>query len=353
MNIDATKTHLALEHKHDRPLVACRYDPAGRYVFFGAEDNLVHRFDLKTKAVSPLAAHDSWVRALGSSPSGDVLYSGGYDGRLVWWPAADDKPKPIRVVEAHQGWLRALAVSPDASRVATCGNDNLVKLWDSSDGQLVTQFAGHTSHAYNVAFHPSGESLVSCDLKGVLKEWDLSSGALKRDLAPAAALYKYDTSFRADIGGARGIAFRTDGKQLAASGITNVTNAFAGIGNALIVLIDMDSGKVTLQLETKEKVNGTAWGVAWHPGMAVDLGASRVAGGEQSSTPVSFWIGLAGGGGGGWLYFWKGDVATEFFKLKLASDGRDLALSPDKTQVAVAHADKTLRLYALHEKPTS
>jgi len=330
LKIDPTKTHVVLEHKHMRPLVACRFDPAGRYAFFGAEDNLIHRFDLQTKAVTPLAGHDSWVRAIGFSPGGETLYSGGYDGRLVWWPAGDEKPQPIRVVEAHQGWLRALAVSPDGSRIATCGNDNLVKLWDTADGKLVAQLAGHASHVYNVAFHPSGETLVSCDLKGVLKEWEVSSGALKRDLAAATALYKYDTGFRADIGGARSMAFRTDGSELAVGGITNVTNAFAGIGNALVVVIEMATGKVALQLETKEKVNGTAWGVAHHPD--------------------SIWIGLTGGGGGGWLYFWKGDAATEFFKLKLASDGRDLALSPDKTQVAVAHSDMTLRLYALHDK---
>jgi hypothetical protein len=99
-----------------------------------------------------------------------------------------------------------------------------------------------------------------------------------------------------------------------------------------------------------------------------------VAGGERSSTPAaseSFWICLTGGGGGGWLYFFRPEAtasasptdnaakdkakdspntANEFFKLKLPTDGRDLGLSPDKTQVAVAHADKTLRLYALHEK---
>jgi WD40 repeat protein len=335
MKIDPTKTHVALEHKHDRPLIACRFDTSGQFVFFGAEDNLVHRFDLKTKTATPLAAHDSWVRALGCSPSGDVLYSGGYDGRLIWWPAADEKPQPIRVIEAHQGWIRALAVSPGGQRVATCGNDNLVKLWDTADGKLVAQLADHTSHVYNVAFHPSGESLVSCDLKGAVKEWDIAGGALKRDLTAAAALYKYDTQFRADIGGARGIAFRSDGQQLAVSGITNVSNAFAGIGNILVVLLDMAAGKIARQLEAKDKINGVGWGIAHHP--------------------EGFWIGLAGGGGGGWLYFWKADVvkedkANEFFKFKLAADGRDLALSPDKIQLAVAHADKTLRLYALAEK---
>jgi WD40 repeat protein len=378
--IDPTKTHELLQHKHDRPLTACRFDPTGRYVFFGAEDNLVHRFDLQTKTATPLAAHDSWVRALGFGPrcegvavvsegnhgtSDTILYTGGYDGRLIFWPAAADKPQPLRTIEAHHGWLRALAVSPDGARIATCGNDNLVKLWDAANGKLLADLSGHTSHVYNVAFNPTGETLVSCDLKGVVKEWDVSSGALHRDLTPATALYKYDTSFRADIGGARSLAFSTDGKWLALGGITNVTNAFAGIGHALIALIDMDSGKVAQQLEAKDKVNGTAWGVAYHP--------------------AGFWLTLTGGGGGGWLYFFqpqapvgnalpsvpqsaakdattknnspkdnnsKDAVTTtnDFFKLKLPTDGRDLSLSPDKTQVAVAHADKTLRLYALHEK---
>jgi WD40 repeat protein len=340
--IDPTKTRLITERAHDRPLTACRYDPTGRFVFFGAEDNLVHRYEIETKAVAHLNLHDSWVRAIGLSPSGDVLYSGGYDGRLAWWPAAEEKPEPIRVVDAHEGWLRALAVSPDGGCIATCGNDNLVKLWDAADGALLSQFAGHESHVYNVAFDPGGASLVSCDLKGNLKQWDVTAGVLKRDLPAASALYIYDKSFRADIGGARSIAFRPDGQQLALGGITNVSNAFAGVGNIAVVLVDLPDKtegaegeqaaepKIALQLEAEQKVNGTAWGIAWHPDR--------------------FWIGLAGGGGGGWFYFWKGDAQHEFFKLKLKTDGRDMALSPDATHVAVAHADKNLRLYALFEK---
>jgi WD40 repeat protein len=326
--IDPTKVHMTLEHKHDRPLVACRFHPGGNHVFFGAEDNLVQRLDLAAKSVSSLAAHDSWVRALGYSPNGETLYTGGYDGRFVWWPATADKPEPQRIIDAHQGWLRALAVSPSGQQLATCGNDNLVKLWNAADGRLLAECRGHAHHVYNVAYQPSGETLVSCDLKGILKEWDASTGELKRELASAAALYKYDTTFRADIGGARSMAFSADGKQLALGGITNVTNAFAGIGNAAIVLLDIAENKALCQLEAQQKVNGVAWGVAWHP--------------------AGFWIVLTGGGGGGWLYFFKDDAATEFFKFKLPNDGRDLALSPDGTQVAVAHADKTLRLYALH-----
>jgi WD40 repeat protein len=328
--IDPVQTHQVLEQKHSRPLVACKWDPLSRYVFWGAEDNLVHRFDLNTKAITPFTRHDSWVRALGCSPDGATLYTGGYDGRLIWWPAAAEKPEPVRVVDAHQGWLRALAVSPDGSKIATCGNDNLVKLWNAADGALIAALPGHASHVYNVAWRPDGSSLASCDLKGVVKEWDLTANAAKRDVATAAALWKYDPTFRADIGGARSIAFRGDGNQLAVGGITNVSNAFAGIGHPAAALLEWADGKQTFLLEPTEKGNGVCWGLAHHPG--------------------GFWIGLASGGGGSFLYFFKGDAANEYHKFKLPTNSRDLSLSPDGARVAVAQADGHLRIYALHAK---
>jgi WD40 repeat protein len=332
------QTHAGAQWKHARPLTACRFDPSGKYVFTGAEDNLVTRWDIATGTATPLAAHDSWVRAIAFTPSGDTVITGGYDGRVVWWPAAADRPEPLRKLEpAHAGWVRALAVSPDGSRLVSVGNDNLVKLWDVADGRLIADLAGHESHVYNVAFHPTDGTFVTCDLKCNLKQWDLAAGTSRKDLT-AVALHKYDTTFRADIGGARSIAFARDGKQLAVGGMTNCSNAFAGVGNPAVIVLDWETGKALAQLEGKDKVNGTAWGLRHHAG--------------------GFWIGLSGGGGGGWFYFWK-DVAAgaadlqnaaEFFKFKLPDSGRDLDLHPDQLRLAVAHADGNLRLYNLHKK---
>ncbi len=326
-NIDPTKTALSREYKHTRPLTACHWEPLSRFLFFGAEDNFVHRYELDGGAVVSLSAHDSWVRGFGSSPDGEILYTGGYDGRLVFWPAAAEAPEPLRTIDAHQGWIRALAVSPDGKSVATCGNDRLVKLWDTADGALIREFAGHKSHVYNLIFLPDSNMLVSCDLKGVVMSWARDSGE-SRELLTVEALHKYDTGFRADIGGARSMALRSDGAQLALGGITNVTNAFAGVGEPAVALINLEESKLDLLLESKEKKRGTTWGVAHHPN--------------------GFWVGLTGGGGGGWLYFWKGDTKHEFFGMKLKSDGRGMSLSPDCTQIAVAHADSHLRTYMLH-----
>ncbi len=324
--IDPEKTSLSLEYKHGRPLTACHWEPKSRFIFFGAEDNLVHRFQLSSKKVDSLAAHDSWVRAFGSSRDGEVVYSGGYDGRLIYWPALAEKPKPIRVIDAHQGWIRAIAVSPDGKHIATCGNDLFVKLWDANGGTQIREFEGHKSHVYNLAFSQDSSTLVSCDQKGVVNAWILDSYE-PRELLTVKALHGYDTTFRADIGGARGIALRSDGAQVALGGISNVTNAFAGVGEIAVALVNLAEGKLDRILQSKDKTKGTIWGVAHHP--------------------QGFWIGLSGGGGG-WLTFWKGDSDHEFFKLKLKSDGRGMSISPDQTQLVVAHADMYLRTYALH-----
>ncbi|MCA9036666.1 MAG: hypothetical protein KDA91_16135 [Planctomycetaceae bacterium] len=325
--IDPKKTQLAKEYKHERPLTACHWSSDARYIFFGAEDNDVHRFEVATGQTTAFQAHESWVRAMASSPDGNQCFTGGYDGKLVWWNSTDSAPKPVRVVDAHKGWIRAIAVHPEGTMIASCGNDNAIRIWDAKNGVLMHELIGHDCHVYNASFTPDGSSIASCDLKARVRLWNSSTGQLVCELPVAEALYKYDKTFRADIGGARCIAFHPGGQQLALGGITNVSNAFAGIGEVAVVLMNVGEKKVSEQFETKAKHRGCAWGIDWHPS--------------------EFWIGLSGGGGGGWLLFWKNGAKHEFFQMKLKSDGRGMSLSPDKSQVAVAHSDMHLRTYKL------
>src|SRR2546430_9992123 len=51
----------------------------------------------------------------------------------------------------------------------------------------------------------------------------------------------------------RGMAFSPDGKTLAMSGITNVSNAFAGIGNPIVLLANWEDGKEVVQYGSKAK----------------------------------------------------------------------------------------------------
>lgn len=325
---DPAKTHLAVSWKHDRPLTACRIDPLGRYVFVGTEDYVLQRFRLSDGAKTPLVGHESWCRAIAFTPDGKTTLTGGYDGRLLWWQTDAETLKPLRAVPAHEGWIRAVAVSHDGRTIATCGNDRLVKLWNVADGKLLRTLSGHESHVYNVAFHPNGKALVSCDLKANFKHWNLADGAEVRTFR-TEPLHKYDDTFRADIGGARSLAFSSDGKLLGAGGTTNCTNAFGGILECAVASIDWEAGKLKVLHLTKEKNRGTIWGLAWHAD--------------------GYWIGMSGGRNA-LLAFWKPDEAMEFAKFALPDVGRDGDLAHDGLRFVIAGAEGQLSVCSLTAK---
>lgn len=326
--MDATKTHVAKDYKVDRPLISCRFSPDGNYVFAGSEDYHVWRFKVEDGSSVSLDT-DAWVRALTFTADGQTLITGGYDGRLIWWSAFAETPAATRTVAAHDGWIRAIAVSPDGKVLASAGNDLIVKLWNVADGTLLRELKGHESHIYNVAFHPSGATLVTGDLYGNLFDWDLTTGEKKRNWT-AESLSKYDKGFRAQIGGFRGLAFSSDGKQLAGSGITNVSNAFAGVGNPSVVIFDYENNKQTIEHLSKGPLQGVAWNVAFHSdGMIIS----------------------SSGGSGGYLLFWKAGEKETFHQLKLPSDVRDLALSPDGVSIVAAHANGHLSICRMEPKP--
>lgn len=326
--IDVTKTHERAAHRHKSPLISCRFDPSSKYVFFGAQDSRVWRWEIGSDKTTPFAGHDSWTRGMAFAPR-DVLLTTGFDGRLIWWPAYEETPKPIRKIQAHDGWTRCVAVHPNGQLAATAGNDLVIRLWDLENGKQVQELKGHESHIYNVAFHPSEERLVSGDLKANLLDWDLETGKEVRQMK-LEALHKYDKTFKADIGGVRAVDFNEDGTQLACSGITNVSNAFAGVGNPAVEVFDWKSGKRSALHLSKGKLRGVAWGVALHP------------------EPLT--IAVSGGGGGGYLLFWKPGEEHEFHQQKLPNIARDLHLAPNHIDVATAHYDGHIRVHRLQPK---
>ena len=320
--IDPAKTKLAAQAQHAAGLIGCRFSPDGKAVFASSQDSAVIRWspDLKSKTV--LAGHKSWVRAIAFA--GDLMLTADWAGRIIARPWRDIAPKERWSVQAHRGWCRALAVSPDGKTLASCGNDHRVRLWSLPDGKPTATLEGHESHVYNVAFHPGGKALASADLMGLVKEWTLPGGAAKRTL-DARILHKYDKTFGADIGGVRSMAFDGEGKRLACAGITNVSNAFAGIGNPLVVQFDWESGKQAL-LKPKKAFQGTAWGVAFHP--------------------QGFVLGV-GGGNGGALWSWgAGDTAART-TLALPGNARDLSLHPGGRLLAIPFDNGFVRLYAM------
>lgn len=349
--VDPLATRLVSELKHDRGILACNYDPTGRYLYAGARDYLLHRWDLSIEAVidpppdpkkkprfppvpvAPaesrieLAGHKSWVSSIAFFADGQKLVTGDFVGGVIVWPAMDETPKPLFSIEAHTGSVRQVAVSPDGKLLASVGNDHAVRVWSAEDGSKVLDLSGHECHVYNTAFHPDGKALISADLKGNIKHWEIPSGKLVRKI-DAGLLHTYSVKYTVDVGGIRGMSFNADGSQLACAGSTG-EKGIAHSGNARVLLFDWASGKLLKELKPEKDEITTAWGVQFHPdGFIVASGGSRT---------------------GGFLWFWTpdNDVAFHMLKFRQRAPGFDLDLSPDKKQLAVANHDGAVRIYEM------
>ena len=342
--IDPTKTHETGEFQHDRPLTTCRIDPQGRFVFAGAEDLNVYRWDLQSGQKTTLQGHESWVRSLDFSPDGKWCYTAGWDGQLRWWETASKQPRAMRTIQAHQGFARWVQSSPCGKLLVTCGNDKFVRVWDANNGEKLAEMLGHQRHPYAVVFHPTDGQLVSQDLMGNMHVWDLRATAQVATV-DASVMTGYDNKFAADMGGARDMRFDFDGSTLASAGITNVVNSFAGVQDPIVVLVDWTTKQITHHLQPPESTTGIAWGVRFHP--------------------RGFLVGaIAQQNGRGLIVFWRvserdGDTEKQgtsedgprniepFHKLALKKCARGVDLTPDARRLAVAQSDGYLRLYEM------
>lgn len=324
-DFDPKAARLTADWEHTAKLLCCRVDPGGRFVVAGGLDHAIQRWDITTGLKTTLTGHDNWVRTLGFSPDGAILYSGAYDGQLIAWDIRADQPPIIRRITAHQGWLRGLAVSSDGQRVATCGNDRLVKVWNAADGQLICELPGHSSIPYCLQFVPGSQELVSGDITGNIHHWRTDDGQLVRKF-DATEIHNLIGDL-APFGGIISLAFSPDGKRLTASGLHKTSNAPAGNRRAVALSFLWASGeKLPKQESIKKEVDATMWRALYHPN-GILLGVF-----EKD------------------LGFWNPGEEDAFHLITTPSDIFDCDLHPNQLDLYTAHFDGHVRCHQLAAK---
>ncbi len=330
MPADPKQAHVARELEAEAPLMACRFDPAGRFVFATAENRIIYRWELASGKRTSLAGHDSWIGDLAITPDGETLISAGYDDTLIWWPATAETPQPANKVRAHEGWIRAVSLSPDARLLASAGNDRVVRLWNPVDGTKVRDLPGHELDVYSLLFHPGGEWLLSGDLMGQIRQWETASGKPVRAL-DAGPLHHYNAGQAVHYGGVRALTISPDGKWLAAGGLHKASNPLGNVQEPLALRFDWETGKAVRNHLTDATPNERFWGLQFHA--------------------QGFLVGCLGGAKGQ-LTFWNEGEEKPFHVHALPAPARGMSLHSDGVQIATTHYDRKLRLTRLGPKTT-
>ncbi len=328
MPADPKQAHVAQELPAEAPLMACRFDPTGKYVFASAENRTIQRWDLASGQRIALAGHNSWIFALALTNDGQTLISAGGDDTLIWWPAAAEAPQPANQVRAHDGWIRSIALSPDGQLVASGGNDRVVRLWNVADGAKVGEFPGAERDIYSILFHPGGQWLMAGDLDGKIRQWEVATGNLVRTF-DAAPLHTYEGGQQVHYGGVRALTFSAGAKWLVAGGLHKATNPLGNVQQPLAIRFDWESAKAVRNHLTDATPNERLWALQFHP--------------------EGFLIGCLGGGKGQ-LVFWNEADEKPFHAFGLPNTARGMALHPDGLRVATTHHDSKLRITKLAPK---
>jgi len=123
-----------------------------------------------------LAGHKGPVRAVAVMPDGDAIITGGDDGTVRVWSAADGAPRST-LASGHTGPILALAIAPDGGTVLTGSADTTARLLARSDGRVLRTLASHSGPVRSVAFSRRGDRLATADALGGVKIWDAATGS--------------------------------------------------------------------------------------------------------------------------------------------------------------------------------
>ncbi len=186
-----------------------------------------------------LVGHDSWVHALTFAQEGQLLISGGCDGKLIWWSISETTPSVVRAIDAHAGWIRAVELSPDGSSLVSVGNDRVIRLWNVATGEKLSEWSAHDRHIYSAAFHPDGQHLATGDLLGKIHLWKLADHSLVKSL-DGSPLYAQNAGQGAEFGGIRTLAFNKSGSELSAGGTHKASNPYGAVHEPLMLRFKLE-----------------------------------------------------------------------------------------------------------------
>ncbi|KXZ46882.1 hypothetical protein GPECTOR_39g376 [Gonium pectorale] len=105
----------------------------GRFAVTAGEDCTARVWDLAAadNASPPPPTHGGRVAALGCLPGGDLVVSGGDDGRLIMWDPVEGAC--LKQMEGHRSGIRFMRVATEGDTVLTGSGDRQICRWNLND----------------------------------------------------------------------------------------------------------------------------------------------------------------------------------------------------------------------------
>ncbi|KAJ3855034.1 ribosome biogenesis protein Sqt1 [Lentinula lateritia] len=256
---------------HQSSVFAVAVHPTQPLAVSGGEDDLGYIWDITDgEVIVKLTGHSDSVVCVGWSYDGEIVSTGGMDGKIrLWRRVGKEHYRSWEFLTELQGpdEVMFLKWHPKGNVLLAGSNDTTLWLWQLPTGNIMQVFAGHTGPVQCGTFTPDGKRIVSACGDGTLILWDPRSPAPVFKLTAQDARFDLDgitslgvnpSSTLAVVGGAAGgvrvvsltkgevvsaLGGHTEGESVEAVEFIDLTGAGSGPG---VVATGATDGKICL-----------------------------------------------------------------------------------------------------------
>lgn len=152
---------------------AVGFSPNGRHLASGGSDDNVCIWDTTTYAlINTLKARNGTVNTIAYSPDGSMLASGHWSRKVIIYDAK--RYLHHMTLEGHKDDVTSIVFTPDSSVIISASDDKTIRGWDTTSMAQLYVWEGHRDCVSSVAVSPNGSWLVSGSKDKSVREWELN-----------------------------------------------------------------------------------------------------------------------------------------------------------------------------------
>ena len=156
----------------DTVIFAC-FSPCGKFLATTSRDNTLMLWDVVTQKVILTFEHSKVVICCSFSKDSKLIATGCQDKVCRLWETR--KGRELLAFTQHEGIIISLSFSPDEAHIVSCSADKTLRMWTTTKGRCKHTMRGHSAIILSCQYSVDGKKIVSNDER-LTKVWNAADG---------------------------------------------------------------------------------------------------------------------------------------------------------------------------------